>query len=1036
MENYPEPMTKFCIKKIYNQMNYFIYYITNNKGEKGKGIFCKIKYNNMEIPVLITNSHLIENENYSVINISVNKTKNTIEVGESIYINPKYDITIMQIKGNKLNRINFLEIDDIIFERDSNKYYNKKSIYIIHFKNQDDISVNFSVINNIHKSQILYNCNMNAKEGLIFNLSNNKLIGIHKDNNSYFCKGLYFKLFINKYLNNFRHKLSVENEINIKIKVEKELDLNKKIYFLNNYNTEEKEGIEHIHNNFNELDETNTKLYINNIPRRFEKFFVPQTLGEYNIKLKFSINLTDCSYMFAGCDNIIDINFISFKTKYVKSMKYMFYNCKKLTKLNLLSFDTGLVNDMSSMFSGCQNLVNLDLSAFNIKKVINMNYLFEECLNLKNIFISFFDISTVKIMDNITYKYFNLIKSNLSFSNIQYNEFSKKMKDDMNYKKNQIFLLDSDIREISSKREIKCPFCPLTPLISIFSNEDGILTAEFRCSNLHNGNLPFNDIFKIQDNHSKECSLCEKGKEIVDKTKKITKDKNDLLYCGTCKNYICVKCRIEHDKEKESHKILVENSKVNYTCLEHNKNFYAFCFSCLVDLCPDCTRHKNHAIKTFDMLLNEFSFDIYKNYLVIYNGYIRALRKLANFSPELFEVFKKRNKVLHTFSKYLYDHLEYKRNLNRLNSEIIINLFNMLDYDFDIPENVRHNKEDFENYCKNHLIIKYKPISLICSFSKNKQDFNISKMELIEYYALENREEKPKYFKYSPIGDLIIFSSGTNIFLLSSTNSKNKLSKIILGENVLSFNIHNKNILSICLICFQNYDIIFYKLIEEYPYYEQDSSLPKIKSPLNDINIQIIGNFNKHIVTRTLGGTIYLYSDKNQKGNFEIIASDKISYINTDKKNIYELKAIWKKYLVSKNNEYIVVRDLTKQKLNILYKKNILDKEKEKDFLVYNGSILVHKQQEILFYNIPYLEVVSKLELSNDILSINIVNPKTMIVVENDCLEQLEVNTWKKLWIKKSPSNKSLNDLKPIGVGNKLFFYNDEDCIIYYASSK
>ena len=87
------------------------------------------------------------------------------------------------------------------------------------------------------------------------------------------------------------------------------------------------------------------------------------------------------------------------------------------------------------------------------------------------------------------------------------------------------------------------------------------------------------------------------------------------------------------------------------------------------------------------------------------------------------------------FSKYLYEHLEYKKNLNQLNSGIIINLFNVMDYDLDIPEIVRQNKEDFENYCKNHLILKYKPIDYIRSFSKNKQDFNISKMEL-QYFLL------------------------------------------------------------------------------------------------------------------------------------------------------------------------------------------------------------------------------------------------------------------------------------------------------------
>ena len=272
------------------------------------------------------------------------------------------------------------------------------------------------------------------------------------------------------------------------------------------------------------------------------------------------------------------------------------------------------------------------------------------------------------------------------------------------------------------------------------------------------------------------------------------------------------------------------------------------------------------------------------------------------------------------------------------------------------------------------------------------------------------------------------------IYLLSPNNHQSNISQIIFEEKIISFNILNKNILSICTISFLNFDIIFYKLIESYPYYEQDNSLPKIKSPSNDINIQIIGNLNKCLITRTLGGTINLYLYKKYKGNFEIIATDKISNNNAEIIS-YELKTIWKKYIIIKNNENIVVRDLTKKNLDILYNKKII--EKENDFLVFNGNILVNKNKEILFYNIPYLEIVSKLVLDDDILSINIINPKTMIVVENNCIEQFEVNSWKKLWTQDNLIyNKSIKDFRPIGAGKKLLFYNNKDNIIYYSFSK
>ena len=58
--------------------------------------------------------------------------------------------------------------------------------------------------------------------------------------------------------------------------------------------------------------------------------------------------------MFVGCKNIIDINFISFNTSWIKNMKYLFNGCQNLKTINnLSSFDTKNVTDMSNMFFGC-----------------------------------------------------------------------------------------------------------------------------------------------------------------------------------------------------------------------------------------------------------------------------------------------------------------------------------------------------------------------------------------------------------------------------------------------------------------------------------------------------------------------------------------------------------------------------------------------------------------------------------------------------------------------------------------------------------
>ena len=134
------------------------------------------------------------------------------------------------------------------------------------------------------------------------------------------------KTFINLIIDEFIQKYkNFKNEIDIIIKVEKEdIEKNKEIYFLDNYEDEDEEGKKHIHDNLKELNKFNTELYIDNIKQDiYQKYFIPKIVKEYKIKLKFTTNLFDSCYMFVGCENIININFISFNTKFIKNMSYV-----------------------------------------------------------------------------------------------------------------------------------------------------------------------------------------------------------------------------------------------------------------------------------------------------------------------------------------------------------------------------------------------------------------------------------------------------------------------------------------------------------------------------------------------------------------------------------------------------------------------------------------------------------------------------------------------------------------------------------------
>ena len=182
----------------------------------------------------------------------------------------------------------------------------------------------------------------------------------------------YFKQFNIKYLQE-----EINNEVNILIEIKKK-DINKEIYFLDN--GYEEFSIKHYaHDNIKEFNDLNTELYINNKKYKYNKYFIPEKEGKYEIKLKLFINLINTSYMFVGCKNITDISFISFNTRYIINMKYMFYGCNNLKELNLSSFDTKNVINMQYMFSGNNNLENLNLSTFDSNKTSNASGIFYNC---------------------------------------------------------------------------------------------------------------------------------------------------------------------------------------------------------------------------------------------------------------------------------------------------------------------------------------------------------------------------------------------------------------------------------------------------------------------------------------------------------------------------------------------------------------------------------------------------------------------------------------------------------------------------------
>ena len=222
LKNYPEIVSLETTEKIIEQMEKNIFKICLNDGSKGTGFFCKIPFiNNKELKVLITNNHVINLEMKKII-ISINNDKEIKEIdlnNRIKYTNKEYDITIIEIKEeDKIN--DYLELDENIMKKGGNKLYINNTIYIIQYPGGKRLGVSYGILNGIYEDKE-YNfnhlcCTEEGSSGSpIINIINNKVIGIHKESEKNYNKGLFINYAIEDFINkNNINKKDIIKELN------------------------------------------------------------------------------------------------------------------------------------------------------------------------------------------------------------------------------------------------------------------------------------------------------------------------------------------------------------------------------------------------------------------------------------------------------------------------------------------------------------------------------------------------------------------------------------------------------------------------------------------------------------------------------------------------------------------------------------------------------------------------------------------------------------------------------------------------------
>mgnify|MGYP002626971971 CR=1 FL=1 len=251
LPNYPSPIFLEGSKKIINQMEKSVCRIFAKNGSKATGFFCKIPLSlNQYLRVFITNNHVLneeylEKENEIKISLKDDENIRTINLRNKLkYTNKEHDITIISLNNNECENIfEFLELDDNILKNDGSIYIGN-SIYILHYPDNfggNKVAVSYGILKNRFEDKIydfIHLCSTeNGSSGSpILNISNNKIIGIHKQGikskeyniGAFLCNSI--KEYISLY-NNFK----LEKIFNDKSKIEeliRFLKFNEEVKFL------------------------------------------------------------------------------------------------------------------------------------------------------------------------------------------------------------------------------------------------------------------------------------------------------------------------------------------------------------------------------------------------------------------------------------------------------------------------------------------------------------------------------------------------------------------------------------------------------------------------------------------------------------------------------------------------------------------------------------------------------------------------------------------------------------------------------------
>ena len=190
--NNPDSLTPDQMKQALYQIERCVCKIKDGN-LSGTGFFCKIPFPNSFnlLPSLITCNHVLNNNCISpgkTVNFSINNEQYSYSIlindSRKTYTNENLDITIIEIKPeeDKIEFESFLDVDENIYKNNIKDIYEKKTVYIIHYEEGQNVKYSNGMIINTKNSLIKHYCRTRhgSSGSPIINLLNFKVMGIHK----------------------------------------------------------------------------------------------------------------------------------------------------------------------------------------------------------------------------------------------------------------------------------------------------------------------------------------------------------------------------------------------------------------------------------------------------------------------------------------------------------------------------------------------------------------------------------------------------------------------------------------------------------------------------------------------------------------------------------------------------------------------------------------------------------------------------------------------------------------------------------------